>query len=146
MTQLRSLNWRELWSLGIFFLLLSKSCFKLLHIVLVTQSKHKDHLVPHSFNYFSYSSDCSTCKESNNFLLSLLLSNVFLLWDGSFIIFFLLPLFQNCWDDQDESGAREVTNHLATITSCRVTHFLTRYHLLWYWREKLRVELHSRKK
>ena len=24
------------------------------HIVRVTQSKHKDHLVPHSFNYFSY--------------------------------------------------------------------------------------------
>ena len=63
----------------------------LTHIVLVTQSKHKDHLVPHSFNYFSYSSDCSTCKESNNFLLSLLLSNVFLLWSCSFIIFSFFP-------------------------------------------------------
>ena len=126
------------------FFLLSKSCFKLLHIVLVTQSKHKDHLVPHSFNYFSYSSDCSTCKESNNFLLSLLqLWKCFLILGFTFIIFSFPFFFSKTAFDQDESCARDVTNHLATITSCRVTHFLTRYHLLWYWREKLRVELHS---
>ena len=144
MTQLRSLNWRELWSLGIFFLLLSKSCFKLLHIVLVTQSKHKDHLVPHSFNYFSYSSDCSTCKESNNFLLSLLqLWKCFLILGFTFIIF-SFPFQKLLLIKMRVVHA--IFNHLATITSCRVTHFLTRYHLLWYWREKLRVELHSRKK